>query len=474
MQQGQMKRLAEGGEATEDNPATAGGAGMFPTTPQVTAEGTPTIQPLSGTMPQQKIGLTAGEKLIPTTKSVQEGELVSDVQLGADPTAAVATTQATGMDVSIPQAQAASTYSSYTIPNTPEAIAAQGTLSQESKIGDIVGSVSQESIAQAAQGTVDEKATVKYQLGQLFNSIEEGKELPAWAAPAVRNVTAQMQQRGLGASSMAAAAITQAITEAGIPIAAADAKTYATMELANLNNTQQTALRNAMTYAAMDTANLNARMAAASNNAKAFLTIDAQNLTQQQQANMLTHQSSMQKLTTDQAQENAARQFNAKSENQTMEFFVELGTQIENANVTRVAAMEQFNADQTNASARFTAQLEDSRDKFNANLSQQINQSNANWRRLINTENTALQNETNRINAQNLLGLSQTAQAQLWQRYRDEASWVLQRAESASQRAHQFALTSQQNDYDVGMYQQQFKDSTYSELGKWALNKIFG
>ena len=53
-------------------------------------------------------------------------------------------------------------------------------------------------------------------MGQLFSSLEEGKPLPAWAAPAVRNVGAIMAKRGLGASSMAAGAITQAIMESGV------------------------------------------------------------------------------------------------------------------------------------------------------------------------------------------------------------------------------------------------------------------
>ena len=454
MQQGQMKRLAEGGDAGEESISEGLGLKQL-------------------AVPEQKTTLTEDEKLTPVTKSVQTGEEVSPITVGATPTVTTTPADSTGLNVSTPQAIAASKYTSYTTEGTPEAIAAQGTLSQESKIGDVVGSVSQESIAQAAQGTVNEKATVKYQLSQLFNSIEEGQELPAWAAPAVRNVTAQMQARGLGASSMAAAAITQAITEAGIPIAAQDAKTYATMELANLNNAQQTALRNAMTYAAMDTANLNVAATVATNNAKAFLAIDAQNLTQSQQANMLGFQAQVQKLTTDQAQINAASQFNAKSQNQSDEFFIELGTQIENSNITREAAMRQFNADQANASSRFVAQLEDSRDKFNANMAGQIDQSNANWRRVLNTENTALQNETNRINAQNLLGLSTQAQNQLWQRYRDEASWVLSRSESAAQRAHQFAMSSQQNDFDDQMYQQQFRDSTYQELGKSVLDFVF-
>ena len=440
---------------------------------KVTTEATATaagLTDLAATLPP-------GTMIDPNDMIVQDEELFSSMR-PADPIvgeeAAMVAASTAGINIATPPRQNAQTYSAYVQEGTPEYSAAQGQPSSESLIGDIQGAVSEQAIATAATGELDERATVKYQMDQLFGSFEEGKPPPAWAAPAVRAAGAMMAQRGMGKSSMAAAAITQAMMESGVSIAKEDANKYATIQITNLNNRQQASLQNALTFAAMDKANLGARMQAAVNNAKSFLTMDTQNLTNAQQANALSHQSQIQKLFTNQAQQNAALQFNAKSENQTMEFFVELGTQIENANVTRVAAMEQFNADQTNASARFTAQLEDSRDKFNANLSQQINQSNANWRRLINTENTALQNETNRINAQNLLGLSQTAQAQLWQRYRDEASWVLQRAESASQRAHQFALTSQQNDYDVGMYQQQFKDSTYSELGKWALNKIFG
>ena len=350
IQDGQRKRLQDGGSATGED--ITSGLGLE----QVK-------------IPEQKTTLGEGEKLTPVTKSVQTGEEVTPITVGATPTVATTVTDPTGLNVSTPQAIAASKYTAYTTEGTPEAVAAQGTLSQESKIGDVVGAVSEQSVAQAAQGTVDEKSTVKYQLAQLFSSIEEGGELPAWAAPAVRNVSAQMQQRGLGASSMAAAAITQAITEAGIPIAAADAQTYSKMELANLNNSQQTALQNAMTYAAMDKANLDSRMQAAVNNARGFLAMDTANLTNAQQSNALTHQSAVQKLFTNQAQTNAASQFNAKSENQITEFFSELGVQVENANSTRMAAMRQFNTDQGNATARFASQMEDSRDKFNANMS---------------------------------------------------------------------------------------------------------
>ena len=488
-----IKRLQGGGTATEDIPAQPGGAGGFPSTTTTDDTGYPIVKPISGIRPDQKVGLTEGEKLAPTTMGVQTGETVGDVSIATPTTAPTVTpTQAatTGLGVTTPTVttaetfkQAAESYSAYTEENTPTATAAQGNLSAQSMIGDpsmaahtnaIQGTVSEQAQATAAQGQVSNLSTVKGQLESLFTAMQEGEELPAWAAPAVRKVTAIMQQRGLGASSMAAAAITQAVYESAVPIAANDAKTYATVDLQNLNNRQQTALQNAMTYAAMDKANLDARLQSAVNNARSFLSIDTANLTNQQQSNTITHQLNMQKLFNDQAAENAERQFNAKSNNQVMEFFSELGTQVENANMTREAAMRQFNADQGNATGRFVAQMEDSRQKFNSNMAVQIDQSNADWRRNINTANTSLINETNRVNTQNLLGLTSSAQNQMWQRYRDEASWVLQKAESASQRAHAFAIASQQNDFSQDQYEQEFKDNLYSEMGRSVLYKIFG
>jgi len=487
-----IRRFAEGGATTEDIAATTGGAGTFPSTEQVNDEGVATVRPLSGVTPDQKIGLTEGEKLTPTSLALKSGEEVGDVSVATNTTApTVSTSQAssTGLNVAVPTTasaighkEAAETYSAYVNPDSPVATAAQGNLSAQSIIGDpsteaytnaIQGTVSTGSQATAAQGQISTLGTVKGQLESMFEAMKTGDELPAWAAPAVRKVNAIMQQRGLGASSMAAAAITQSIYESSIPIAAQDAKAYATVDLQNLNNSQQAALQNATIYAAMDKQNLDARVQSAVNNARSFLSIDAANLTNEQQSHTITHQTHTQKLFNDQAAMNAEKQFNAKSNNQVMEFFSELGTQVENANLTRDAAMRQFNSDQGNASERFVAQMEDSRQKFNANMSVQIDQSNADWRRNINTANTSLANETNRVNAQNLLGLTASAQNQLWQRYRDEASWVLQRSESAAGRAHAFAMSSQQNDFSRDTYEQEFKDNMYSEMGKAVLYKIF-
>ena len=83
-----------------------------------------------------------------------------------------------------------------------------------------------------AEAELDERATVRYQLDELLSGIEDGEPLPSWASPAARKATAIMQQRGLGSSSIGtAAAITQAIMESGVSIAARDANAFAVIQL---------------------------------------------------------------------------------------------------------------------------------------------------------------------------------------------------------------------------------------------------
>lgn len=423
---------------------------------------------------EEPAALPEGTKFEPVQQEIQIDELVAtDVtQQPVTLTAAQASTE--GLEITTPQKTAAAQYEAQTVEGTPQAVAAQGKLSSESLVGDVQGMVSQQSIAEAAQGEVSEKATVQYQLSELYDSFEEGKPPPAWAAPAIRNVGALMAQRGLGASSMAAAAITQSIIEAGIPIAQADAATYATMDLANLNNRQQAALQNAATFAAMDRANLDARMQAAVVNAQSFLSLDMANLNNDQRSVELNHQAEVQSMFTNQAAVNASRQFNAQTQQQTDQFFAEMEIQVANANANRLAAQEQFNVNEGNAMTQFQASMNDARERFETQLRVQIDQSNAQWRREINTANTALQNEANRVNAQNLLGITQTAQNNLWQRYRDESAWIFQMAENAKQREHQIGMLSLEFAQSQAAYDKQLEDQTAGELGKAAINILFG
>ena len=410
----------------------------------------------------------------PKVQTVKDNELLtapSPISTDLKATPSLVSTE--NLDVTIPTKQNAEIYSANTIDGTPEAVAAQGKLSSESIVGDIQGAVSSESLSEAAQGTVSEASTVKYQLGELFSSFEEGKPLPAWAAPAVRNVGAMMQARGLGASSMASAAITQAIMESGIPIAKADADRYAQMDITNLTNRQQSVMQNAMTYAAMDKANLDVRMQVAVNNAKSFLSLDLQNLSNEEKMKEVDYAGQLQSLTSNQAAENSAAQFNAQSQNQIDEFFAELGAQLETGNKNRKAAQDQFNADESNSIEQYNTTLSDAREKFNISMSTQIAQSNAVWRREINTAETANDNAANQMNVQNLLGITQASLDALWQRYRDEAGWALKIAEGQEQRNHEIGLLGMEIDSNSSLYEMQ-SDATFStELGKAVLNGVF-
>ena len=329
------------------------------------------------------------------------------------------------------------------------------------------GTLSAGAIAEAATEELDERATVQYQLSELLSGIEEGKPLPPWASPAARKVAGVMQARGLGASSMAGAAITQAVMESGIPIAAKDADAYAKIQLANLTNRQRTALQNAAAQASMDTANLNARLKAGVTNAQLLLATETKNMDANQQANVLEYNALTQALFKDAAEENARKQFNAKNELQVEEFFAELESQVETANANRLAAIEQANAGEANAQNQFNASLRDARNKFNANMKYAIDQSNVQWRREINTANTAIQNENNRINVQNALNVSQTALNNLWQMYRDNAAWNFQKSESALQRQHEIGIMAMEFANTQKMYEKEQKDNLAMGIGNW-------
>jgi len=326
-------------------------------------------------------------------------------------------------------------------------------------------------MATAATAPLDQQATVQYQLSQLLSGLAPGQPAPPWASPAIRKASAIMQQRGLGTSSMAAMAITQAVMESGVTIAAQDAKAYQAIQLKNLDNQQQAALQNALQVATMDRQNADARTKAMISNAQALLSIDLKELDAQQQSNAIKYSGMTQAALNEAAAENARLQLNAKNELQVQEFFTELGVQIDTANINRDLAVKQYNISQTNAMKQFNASMEDQREKFNANMGFAIDQSNAQWRRQINTANTATLNETNRINAQNAFNASQTALNQLWQKYRDNATFNFTAAESEKQRKHEQALRAMEIAASEKMLDSQQKSTIASNLikviGNW-------
>jgi len=262
--------------------------------------------------------------------------------------------------------------------------------------------------------------------------------------------------------------VTQAIMESGISIAAQDAKMYQAIQIKNLDNQQQAALSNAVQVATMDRQNADARTKAAISNAQALLSIDIKELDAQQQSNALKYSAITQAALADAAAENARVQLNAKNELQVEEFFTELGVQIDQQNISRDVALRTFNANQENAYKQYNAGLRDQREKFNANMKFAIDQSNTQWRRQINTANTAVQNEANRINVQNQFNATQTALNQLWQQYRDNATFNFTASESELQRKHESILKA----LEVSATEKIYNDQQKSDIAKSLINLI--
>lgn len=276
----------------------------------------------------------------------------------------------------------------------------------------------------AAQGTLSAESTVQGQLASLYAQSADG-QIPSWAQGAMRLANDVMAARGLGASSIGAKAITAAVQESAFNIAAKDAASYFQMDIANLSNRQQMSL---------------------------------ENVRNRQQA-----------LLSDQAADNAAKQFNAASDQQVSEFMTQLVAQIQSQNADRTQAISQFNASEINKIStqnaqfsltaqqfnqeqlrsinEFNATLTHQREMFNAQTQFAIEQSNVLWRRNINTANTAAINAANQANTQNKFNLSSTALNNIWQQFRDEAQWMFTASENDKTRAFNAAQAANNRQY---------------------------
>jgi len=262
----------------------------------------------------------------------------------------------------------------------------------------------QASQAQAAQSTGKQMTvnqdtdTVQGQLQKLIADTQGG-QTPVWAQAAVNTVNENLASRGLKPnSSIGYAAMTGAVQQSAINIAAADASTYFQANMANFNAAQQT---------------------------------DLANLQNRQQA-MLSNQSA----------DNAAKQFNAASQQQVQQFMASLVSQIQNQNADRLQAADVQNQNADQAAQQFNSQQEFNRQQFNAETQFAIDQSNVLWRRELNTANTAAVNAANQFNVQNKFNLSTTAMNNLWQQLRDEASWAFQSSENQKNRDFNMAVIS--------------------------------
>ena len=142
------------------------------------------------------------------------------------------------------------------------------------------------STVQGATMQVTPDMTVEGQLARLSQQFDNG-QVPSWAAGAIRNANAQMAARGLSASSMAGAALTQAAMESALPIATQDSQTYYKTAVQIMSNEQQARLANSQNNMNIDLANTSNRQQMALAKMQVNASLAGQELSNQQQTNIL-------------------------------------------------------------------------------------------------------------------------------------------------------------------------------------------
>jgi len=386
----------------------------------------------------------------PTQRQIQQGELVSGVanaQTAAQYTEQIQAAQATPTQQALVQGQLADMTNNFDASNPPvwAAGALRAANAQMAARGLGASSLAGQAIVQA---TIEAALPIAQADAGIISSFEQmnlsNRQQRAMLA-------AEQRARFLGQefdqafqsrvqNSARIGDIANANFTAEQQIALENSRTANTVNLQNLSNTQAVVMAEAAALANMDTSNLNNRQQAAVQNAQNFLQVDMTNLANTQQTELFKAQQRVQSMFTDQAAENAARQFNASSQNQVDQFFANLSTQTSQYNASQQNAQNQFNAGQVNAMEKFNTELANQRDQFNAQNQLVIAQNNAQWRREIATANTAAVNRANEINAQAVLDVSRDAYDNLWAYYKDTMEWAWTSAESQMDRYNAVAI----------------------------------
>ena len=299
---------------------------------------------------------------------------------------------------------------------------------------------------QAAQADLDPMATIQGQLGVLTKDFDVNNP-PAWAAGAVRSATAILNQRGLGASSVAGQAVIQAVMESAIPIAQVDAATTANLNLQNLSNRQQRAVVAAQQRAAFlgqefdqnfqakvanaakisDIANQNfsAEVQVTLENARMAQSVDLANLNNKQ-ARIMAEAAQIANLETanlNNRQQAAVQNANAflqmdmtnlQFEQQTHLFKAQEQIKSLLTDAAAENAAKQFNATSENQVNQFYDSLSSEIARFNTQQYNAMEQFNASQEMAIDQFNIQQENAVTQFNAQNGLVVSQ-ANAQ-WRR----------------------------------------------------------
>ena len=285
--------------------------------------------------------------------------------------------------------------------------------------------------AKAAQLDITEDMTIQGQLNKLLTDFDAGNP-PPWASGSMRAATAVLNQRGIGASSMAGQAIIQATLESAIPIAAQDAKTVFEAGVQNLSARQQVAvltaqqraqflgqefdqefqtrvlnaarvadiadmnfnadvqiaLENARLTQTVDLANLNNRQALVMAKAAQIANLESANLNNRQQVEIqnaeaflkmdLTNLDNQQQTALFKTQQIVQSLFtDAAAENARLQFNASTENQVNQFFDSLDADVKKFNAQQKNGMEQFRVSAANAIAEFNANVENNRLQFNA-------------------------------------------------------------------------------------------------
>ena len=172
---------------------------------------------------------TQAAQITPTTTQQNVAQLQGQAQQQTTPPVTVQTQTAGGTSVSNLNAAQGTAIE---MQNPVQSQIQQGELISPSANAQTAAQFTEQ--VESATATPSQQATVQGQLAQLTSNFDATNP-PSWAAGAIRGVQAIMQQRGLGASSIAGQALIQAAMESALPIASADAQTQAQFEAQNLS-----------------------------------------------------------------------------------------------------------------------------------------------------------------------------------------------------------------------------------------------
>lgn len=392
----------------------------------------------------------------PVQREIQDGELISGV---ADATKAAAFTEqvqaatATPSEKATVQGQLSELMADFEGGETPAwaagamraataAMAARG-LGASSMAGQAIIQATMESALPIAMA--DAQTTAGFEMQNLSNR----QQRAMLAAQQRATFMGQEFDQAFQARVSNAAKISDVANmnfTAEQQVALENSRNANTVNLTNLTNRQAMILAEASAISQLESQNLSNQQQAAVQNANSFLQVDMANMNNAQQTSMFKAQSTVQSLLTDQAAENASRQFNASSENQTKQFMANLTTQANQFNAAQETAISQFNAGEENAVDKFNASMEEQRNQFNAQNGLVVAQANAQWRQNVDTLNTAAQNEANMINAATINTFTKSAVDQIWQRERDLMDYAFKGSEQEKDRMVNIMLGEKQID----------------------------